>query len=398
MNDGLGKRAHAIAAGGDSWWIAGEAQRRIAAGDDIIALTIGDPDGPPPPAVTAAAVAALHAGRTHYSFLDGEPALRSAAAAWHSRTQARPVHAENVFITPGAQHALLAVMQMLVDAGDEVIVPGPHYATYPSVVISAGATIVDVPCTADLAFDIAGIIAAITPRTRAILLNSPANPSGKAIDAAGYAALCAAAKAQQIWLIADEVYARFRFSGSHVGLWDHGPPDRSVVLASLSKSHRMTGFRLGWAIAPPALARALGDWSAASLFGVSTFVQDAGIAALAVPDTELAPYWDGFAARAALVVARANAMPGLHATLPDGGMFVLVNVRGIDADDNRFARALLRDTGVAVMPGSGFGSAAAGHVRIGLCADAATLNRAFDRIGEFVAARWPASAPGDTLP
>lgn len=380
--DGLTARARAMASGGDAWWVAGEAMRRAAAGDDIIALTIGDPAGPPPPAVLAATTRALATDRTHYSPLLGEPALRAAAAADQARHGARPVAAENIVVMPGAQHALLAVMAMVAGPGDEVILVDPYYPSYPAVVAAAGATAVTVPAGPGFAPPVDAMIAALTPRTRAILVNAPANPTGAAATDDDYRRLAAAAPG--VWLIADEVYARFRFAGAHVSLWDHGDPARTVVLSSLSKSHRMSGFRIGWAIAPPPLMRALGDWSAASLFGVSQFAQDAAVAALAVPDAELAPYWAGFAERAARVVGRAGAIPGLRAAMPAGGMFVMLDVRDIMPDDVAFATALLAATGVAVIPGSGFGAAGAGHVRVGLTADAATLDRAFDRIAAFV--------------
>ncbi|QMW23414.1 pyridoxal phosphate-dependent aminotransferase [Sandaracinobacteroides saxicola] len=376
----LSARAAAMRSGGDAWWVAGEAMRRAAAGQDIIALTIGDPAGPPPDVVVAATIAALEAGRTHYSPLLGEPVLQRAIADYLNADAVRRVEPGQVAVMPGAQHALLGAMAMIAGPGDEVILLDPFYPSYPAVVAASGASPVFVGCGPGFAFDVETIVAAITPRTRAILINSPANPSGQALDAGDWAALVAATAAAGIWLVSDEVYARFRFDGDHVGVWDAGAPERSVLLGSLSKSHRMTGYRLGWAAGPPALVRALEDWSAASLFGVSQFVQDAGVAALAVPRAALEGYWRGFAERAARVVARANAIPGLRAAMPAGGMFVMLDVRGVDGDDVRFARALLDATGVAVTPGSGFGRAAAGHVRVSLCSEEAVLMAAFDRI------------------
>lgn len=391
MRDGLSARAHDMAAGGDAWAVPGEAMRRAAAGEDIIALSIGDPEGPPPPAVTAAAKAALDAGRTHYSPLLGEPALRGAIAAHHARGWARAVTADEIVVMPGAQHALLGAACMVAGPGDEVILTDPYYPSYPSVVHAAGATPVVVPAGPGFAPPVDAIIAALTPRTRAVLLNTPANPSGAALSAADFARLARAAAARDVWLLSDEVYASFRFDGAHVSAWDHGSPERTAVMGSLSKSHRMSGFRLGWVAAPSPLVKALGDWSAASLFGVSQFAQDAATAALAIADAELRPYWQGFADRARVVVARANAVPGLRATMPAGGMFVPVDARGVMADDAAFARALLDACGVAVVPGSGFGDAMRGWVRVGLTADAATLHRAFDRIEAWLGARAAAA-------
>jgi arginine:pyruvate transaminase len=227
-------------------------------------------------------------------------------------------------------------------------------------------------------------VAAVTPRTRCLLLNSPSNPAGTALTPADYARLGALAETNDLWLVVDEVYAHFRFDGGDARAWSLGPRGRTVVLNSLSKSHAMTGFRLGWAIAPPALVSALGDWSAAALFGVSQFVQDAAVTALGLPAAALAPYRGAFRARAAQVVARANAIPGLAATMPAGGMFVMLNCRGIDPDDQRLARRLLDDARVAVVPGSGFGAGGRGHLRISLTPEAETLARAFDRIADLL--------------
>lgn len=376
----LSARARALlAAGGDAAWsIADEALRRHRAGADVLLLTLGDPADPPHPEILAATGAALAAGRTHYSPLLGEPALRAAIAARAG------VPADRVVVTPGAQHAALAVIGLVAGPGDTVILSDPHYATYPAVVAASGAQAVAVPARPDLSIDVAAIAAAITPATRAILLNSPANPSGSALDAAALAALGALARTHDLWLVVDEVYSAFRFTGLHVGALAHGPPERTVVIDSLSKSHAMTGYRLGWAIAPPPLVRALGAWSAAALFGVSQFVQDAALAALALPEGEFATYREGFRARARQVVDRARGIAGLAAHLPAGGMFVMLDARAIDPSDTALARRLLDDAGVAVMPGSGFGSAARGHLRVSLTPAADTLDRAFDRIARVI--------------
>lgn len=361
-----------------AWDIAVEAMDRQRAGEDIILLTLGDPKDPPYSAIVAATQAALCAGRTHYTPLLGEPELRQAIAARAG------CNMDNVVVLPGAQHGTLAAMLMIASPGDEVILSDPYYATYPGVVAAAQAHRVVVPAKpADLAMDVPAIIAAITPRTRAIFLNSPANPSGAALSADDYALLRAACIAHRIWLLVDEVYADFRFDGTHVPAWTHGPQGQTIVVSSLSKSHAMTGYRLGWAVAPAHVVQALGDWSAAALFGVSQFVQDAGLAALAVPAAELRPYVEGFRLRAAHVVARANAIPGLAARMPEGGMFVMLDCRAIAEDDVAFANDMLRHTGVACVPGSGFGTAARGHLRISLTPDMATLDAAFDRIAAW---------------
>ncbi len=379
----LSPRAQRLGAGGQSgaWGIADEAMRRVRKGEDILLLTLGDPACAPHPAIVEAGQKALAAGRTHYTPLLGEPLLREAIAV------AEGASADNIVVVPGAQHAGFAVMMMLAAEGDEVILSDPYYATYPGVVTASGATPVMVPARADLSTDVEAIAAAITPATRIIFLNSPANPSGTALTAADFQRLSALAQAHDLWLVIDEVYASFRFDGTPVRAWQHGPAGRTVVLNSLSKSHAMTGYRMGWVVAPDPLVPALADWSAAALFGVAQFVQDSALAALALPPSELADYHGGFAARARLVVDRANALQGLRAAMPVGGMFVMLDCRGLEEDDLAMARALIDKAGVAVLPGTGFGAGGRGHVRISLTPDARTLDKAFDRIAGFIANR-----------
>ena len=376
----LSRRAQILAAVGQasSWAIADEGLRRVAAGEDILLLTLGDPVCPPHPAIVAATKAGLDAGRTHYTPLHGEPALRAAIA----RTEG--CEPGNVMVMPGAQHAGLAVLTLVVGEGDEVILSDPFYATYPGVVAATGATAVLVPAHPDLSTDIEAIAAAITPRTRCLFLNSPANPGGTALSVADYARLTDLCEQHDLWLVVDEVYSHFRFDGQDVRAWQHGPRGRTVSVNSLSKSHAMTGYRLGWAIAPERLIASLGDWCAAALFGVSQFIQDAAVVALSLPDSELAAYRLAFRDRAQHVVSRANSLQGLKAAMPAGGMFVMLDCRGVEPDDQRFARRLLDEAHVGVVPGSGFGAGGRGHVRISLTPEVATLDRAFDRIAKFI--------------
>ncbi|MFN3370653.1 MAG: pyridoxal phosphate-dependent aminotransferase [Sphingomonadaceae bacterium] len=377
----LGPRAAALAGAGQSdfWAIPTAALIRARAGEPVLLLSLGDPVDPPHPAITRATVAALEAGRTHYGPLLGEPALRAAVAAAEGADPA------NVAIVAGAQHGVFATLMLLAGPGDEVLLSDPHYATYPGVVAAAGARAVPVPAPLDRAVDFASLAAAITPATRVILLTSPANPTGAALTRADFAELSALCERRGLWLVVDEVYRHFGADGPPPGAWVHGPRGRTVVVNSLSKSHAMTGYRIGWVVAPEPLVTAFDDWAAAAHFGVSQFVQDGAIAALAVPEAELAGYRAGFRERARQVVARANAIPGLAARLPAGGMFVMVSVAGTGLDDLAFAERLFHEESVALVPGRGFGAGGAGHVRVSLTPDAATLDAAFDRIGALVA-------------
>lgn len=378
----LSSQARRLAAGGQTGTYAlnDEAVRRVRAGEPVLMLTLGDPQTPPHPAIVAATTEAVTRGRTHYSPVLGEPELRAAVAV------AEGAAFDNVVIVPGAQAAGFAAISAVAESGDEVILSDPHYATYPGIVAATGASARLVPVRDDLSFDVAAIAAAVTPRTRAIFLTSPSNPTGAALRAEDHAVLADLCVRHNLWLVIDEVYRHFRYDGAHVGAWAHGPAGRTIVLGSLSKSHAMTGYRLGWLIVPEPLIPALDGWSAAALFGVSQFVQDAAVAALALPEAALAAYRQGFARRAALVVERANAMAGVRARMPAGGMFVMLDIRGLMADDQAFATRLLREHQVAVNPGSLFGRGGAGHLRLSLTPDAPVLEEAMARIGRLAAA------------
>lgn len=372
----LSAMARRLAGSGQSraWAIADEVLRRTSQGERILLLTLGDPACPPYPDIVAATKASLDAGRTHYTPLLGELALRQAIARREGAQTA------NVAVVPGAQHACYAALALVTGEGDEVILSDPYYATYPGAVAATGARAVTVPAGADLRSDLQAIAAAVTPATRAIFLNSPANPTGAALSDSDFRFLAELCEARDLWLVIDEVYASFGFGAAPARGWAHGPKGRTIVVNSLSKSHAMTGYRVGWVLGPETLIHALGDWSAAALFGVSQFVQDAAIAALALPDSALRAYHEGFEQRARLVVDRANAIPGLAARMPAGGMFVMLDCRPHDTDDVAFAYRLLAETSVAAMPASGFGAAGRGHLRISLTPGADTLNEAFDRI------------------
>jgi len=358
-----------------AWQVPARASALVAAGREILNLTIGDPEGPPHPAIVRAVGEALAAGRTHYSPLGGEPKLRRAIGRWLGVPEAA------VTVMPGAQAAVFAAVQITAGPGDEVILTDPHYATYPGVVAASGARAVAVPVRAgDFGLDREAIAGAVTPATRAILVASPANPTGAALAPEDFAFLRALCDRADLWLLVDETYARFAFARPHVSALAEGPVGRTITIGTLSKSHAMTGFRLGWAVAPAEATAALEEWCAAATFGVSQFIQDAAVAALQVPEAELLPWRRSFRARAALVVDRVNRIPGLCARMPDGGMFVMADARAVGADDVALALRLLEETGVALLPGSGFGRGGAGHLRISLTPSEETLARALDRL------------------
>lgn len=380
----------AAALGGDTssaWAVQDAAVARAAAGEDILFLTVGDPDQPTPAAITRRAVESINAGRTHYSPVAGEPLLRAAVARSLTRSTARQTQAEEIVIFPGAQNALFSVVLMLADAGDEIIVLEPYYATYPGVLAAAGARLVPAPtrATAGFAFDINSVLSRIGSRTKAILFSSPNNPTGATVDAHQLAELGAACAARGIWMIADEVYSNLSYDSPHVSAWSHGAADWTVVINSMSKTYAMTGWRLGWAAGPRDLAVRLAQLAAASQFGCAQFVQDTAAQTLDQPCAEAEAMRAEYRRRRDLVTTRLNAIDGLHAISPAGGMFVMLDVSAVDPNDVAFAYALLETERIAVIPGSGFGPSARGCVRISLTQPVAVLERALLGIERFAA-------------
>ncbi len=378
-----------------AWDVTDRAAKLAAAGADIIQLGIGDPDFDTPAAISEAAVAALQAGRTHYSPFAGEPALREAIARRTSEQHGVEVSPDQVVVFPGAQCALFAIMLCLAEAGDDIILLEPAYTTYDAVAQSGGGRGARVPLAADNGFqpDVRRVEAAITEKTRAILMNTPGNPSGTVFDAAALQGLVELCRRHGIWLVSDEVYWSLVYEGRHVSpLALSGGAEVSFVVNSLSKSHAMTGWRLGWTIAPRDLAHHLGDLAQGLLFGVTQFVQDAAVVALTQELAEVEAMREIFRQRRDALCAGLAAISGLEIHQPSGGMFLLVDIGDLGCDGEVFANALLDEAGVAVVPGFAFGDSLRHCVRIGFLRDVEVLEEAVRRIAAFVASRATAES------
>ena len=372
--------------GAGTWQIHFDAVRQRAAGREIILLTVGDPDQPPPGVAIEATIDALRRRRTGYSPILGYPELRAAIAARVERRTGQPCDAANVVITPGAQAGLYAALQCLAGPGDEVIVPEPMYATYEAVVGASGAALVSVPLRPEAEFhpDLEALSAAVTPRTRALWINSPHNPTGAVLTVAEIEAIAALCRAHDLWLISDEVYEELAFVRPHVSPWSiPGMAERTVVVSSLSKSHALPGFRVGWVVGPAELTGHLFNLMLCMLYGGPPFVQDGALAALAGDAAETAALHEDYRRRGELLARILSAAPHCRAVAPEGGMFVLLDVRGTGLSAEEFARALLAREGVAALPCDGFGPSAAGHLRLSLTVADPLLREAGDRIVRF---------------
>lgn len=375
--------------GAAAWDIHTRASRMRREGADVILLSVGDPDFDTPPPIVDAAIAALRNGRTHYGDVVGDHALRAAIAERHRATTGQQVGAENVVVMAGAQCALYSAAICVLDVGDEVIVPEPAYVTYDAVVGASGARMVHVPLRAEREFqlDPEDVARAITPGTRAVLVNSPHNPTGAVFPRKTFERLAELCRKHDLWLISDEVYATLAFEAEHVSPASlPGMAERTVTVSSLSKSHAMTGWRLGWAVVPAELAGHLGNLALCMLYGSPPFIQDAALAALGHPPQELEEMKAAYRRRCELVVRRLGNAPGLRCHRPQGGMFVMIDVRNSGLSSLDFAGRLLGAEGVAVLPAEAFGPSAVGHVRISLGTGDAELEDACARIRRFAEA------------
>lgn len=372
--------------GTGAWGIQQEAALLRDSGRDVIFLTIGDPDQPTPAPVVEATIAALRSGRTGYAPTIGSAQLRASIAARFASRTGQPCAAENVVVTPGAQGGLYCTLQCLAGPGDEVVVPEPVYATYEGVVAASGAEMVMVPLPADNGFhpDLDSIAGAVSPRTRVIWINSPHNPTGAVFtpeEIAGIAEIC---RRRDLWLVSDEVYEDLAFARPHVSPWSlPGMAEQTVVVSSLSKSHAMPGFRLGWIIGPPTLSRHLFPLLLSMTYGNPPFIQEGALPAFRGELPEVAALRDDYRRRAGLMSGILAGAPNCRAIPPEGGMFVLLDIRATGLAARQFAAGLLESEEVAVLPCDAFGPSAAGHLRISLTEPDARLAEAGHRIVRF---------------
>lgn len=375
--------------GAAAWDIHYRALARQAKGDDVIILSVGDPDFATPTPIVDSAVDSLRAGATHYADVQGKARLRELIARRHRQTGGAPdTQADNVAVMVGAQCGLYAVAQCVLDPGDEVIVPEPMYVTYEAALQAAGATLVRVPLRAanDFQPDPAEFAAAVTPRTRALLLNSPHNPTGQVLSRDHWEALAALCREHDLWLLSDEVYAELIHDGEHLS--PDSLPDmreRTAIVSSLSKSHAMTGWRLGWVIGPAPLIQHLTHLALCMLYGSPDFIQDAACEALAHPPAALDEMRRTYRTRRDTVLEALADDDTVEALRPAAGMFMMVDIRRTGLSAQAFADRLLDTQGVSVLAGDAFGPSASGFVRLSLTVDADRLREACRRLARCAA-------------
>jgi arginine:pyruvate transaminase len=371
----------------DAWDLHYLAKQASARGEDVIVLSVGDPDFATPDGVIDKAIQAMREGDTHYTSILGHTELREAIAGRHRRNSGQAISAANVITTSGAQNALFACAQCLLDAGDEAIVLQPMYVTYEATIQAPGATLVPVVLDEARGFRLRreSLQAAISERTRAIFYASPSNPTGVALDPEELEMIAEAARQHDLWVIADEVYSDFVYDAEfhHIASLP-GMADRVITIGSLSKSHAMTGWRVGWAIAPDDMIANLEKLALCMLYGLPGFIQQAGAHALLHCDADLQRMRAIYRQRRDYLFDAFSAIPGLEPLLPQAGMFMMVKVTGSGYSAPEFVEALYRATGVSLLDATAFGASAAGYVRVSCTVSDDRLQEACRRIKSFV--------------
>ncbi|MEP5766392.1 MAG: pyridoxal phosphate-dependent aminotransferase [Halieaceae bacterium] len=374
---------------GGAWEVHDRALAMDKEGEDVILLSVGDPDFRTPEPIVDNAVSHLRVGRTHYSPALGEMKLRRAVADLETQTCAQPCSPDEVAIFPGATNAIYSVMSCLLNPGDQVVVPQPMYVGYTTIYAALDVDLVSVPLRVedDFGLDLDAIKAAVTDKTRVVFVNTPGNPTGSIISRSQLAELAAYCRERNIWLVCDEVYSMFTYEGSHRSLRASAAElDNVVVIDGLSKSHAMSGWRVGWVVAPPQFIARLGDHAGATLFGCPQFIQDASAFALENDQVYVAEMREEYRERRDQVLKRLDKLDRLKCYRPRAGMFVMCDVSKTGMDGREFASALLDAELVSVVPGIAFGPASANFVRIGLAQPQHVLKRACKRIRRFIEA------------
>jgi len=379
-----------IALSGEGAFEVLAAARRLEdAGRHVVHLEIGEPDGTTPPHVVEAAIRALHDGQTRYVNPAGLPALRDAIAASLAWRGVQRATSENVVVVPGAKPMIFYALLAVLEPGDEVLVPDPGFPIYSSVARFAGAVPIRYPLDALGAVDVERLAALIGPRTRALVLNLPGNPTGGVATTDALEALAEVALRRDLIVISDEVYGRIRYDGRSDSIAAlPGMLERTIIIDSFSKTYAMTGWRLGFGVLPAALVERVTTLVVNGTSCTPPFVQLAGIAALTGPQDTVTAAVARLERRRNWLVDGLNGLPGVRCARPAGAFYAFPDVRQVEQraglTTRRLAARLLEEHGVAVLPGTDFGPGGAGHLRLSFAVSPANLDLALERMRECV--------------
>ena len=383
----LSRRARAIVLGGaDGWAVHYRARQMKDEGRPVVMLSVGDHDIKTDRVILDAMRDSADRGNLGYTSVPGEWPLRQAIADRVTARTRTPAGPENVIVTSGGQGAIFSAMMTVLDPGDGCIVLDPFYASFDITVRAASAEPIIVATDAENGFqpDPDRIAAACTPSTRAILVNTPNNPSGAVYTPDRLEAIADLCRRRDLWLISDELYDSQVHDGAHLSPRDlPGMVERTIQIGSMSKGYAMTGARLGWAVAPADAIVRMADLAGATTYGLPGFIQDAALFALRECSAQEEEVAVRYRRRRDLAVAALGNGPGLSIAPPQGGMYVMADVRATGLSGAAFAERLLDEELIGVMPGESFGQAAAGHIRIALTVADNELEAALRRVAAF---------------
>jgi aspartate aminotransferase len=371
--------------------VVAEADKLRAQGIDVVDFGAGEPHFATPQHIKDAAIAAIQNNFTKYTAVAGTPELRDAIVNRHTADFGSGYRREEVIASVGGKHALFNAMQVLIDHGDEVILPVPYWVSFKDIVRYAGGNCVLLDSDEAQGFRVtAGMVASlITPRTKAIILNSPSNPSGAVMSPEDMTEVVRFAHQRGIWVLSDECYVYLNYTGQNFSVGSlRGYRERLVVLGSLSKTYAMTGWRMGYALAPAPVVGAMAKLQSQSTSNPSSMVQKAAVAALNGPQECVSQMREEYIELRNHVVAGLRAIPGVTCTLPEGAFYAYPNIssflgrKGMKSAAD-IAGGLLRDVHVATVPGEGFGTR--DHIRVSYATSKSELDRGLERMRKFFA-------------
>ena len=380
--------------------VQAKAKELRAKGVDVISFGAGEPDFDTPQRIKDAAVEAMRRGQTKYTEVGGVPEVRAAVCAKLKRDNGLAYEPADILVSVGAKHTLFNLVVALINPGDEVLVPSPYWVSYPEQVRLVGGVPVDVETSEATGFDLdpERLRAAVTERTKLIVLNSPNNPTGAVFSPAALQAVARLAVERNLWIVSDECYEALTFEGRHVSIASFGPEvkARTIVVNTCSKAYAMTGWRIGYAAGDRALIKGMTDVQSQVTSNPSSVAQWAAVEALTGPQDEVAKMAGEFDRRRRLIVAGLNALPGVRCVMPKGAFYAFANVSGLfgrtwPRPDGRVTLKssvdvtgfLLEEARVAVVPGKDFGSDA--HVRLSYATSDALISEGLARMGAALA-------------
>jgi len=361
-----------------------------AQGKEIIHLEIGEPDFSTPPNIVEAAARALRDGWTHYGPSAGLPQLREAVAEYTTAYAGFPVDPSEVVITPGGKPIMFFVILALAQRGDEVLYPNPGFPIYESMINFVGAKAVPYGLREDLDFgvDVEEIMDKITDHTRLLILNSPQNPTGGVISRESLQALADKLVGREIAVLSDEIYHRLIYEGEHSSIAQlPGMKDWTIILNGFSKTYAMTGWRMGWGVMRPDLAKWVGQLMTNCNSCTASFSQMAGVEALRGDQSSVGVMREEFRRRRGVIVEGLNGIPGFSCRQPHGAFYVFPNIKETKWNSGKLADAILKEAGVACLAGTAFGAWGEGYLRFSFANSVENIRKALDWIGEWAKKR-----------